>query len=86
MRPEAIDFIKTKVIEDILSRVFKFVQEKQALDKQRKTWNLQRSQNKVAEARARRTMWKFTTQKDTLRSRLGAVFDEFGDEMEHDEG
>ena len=31
-------------------------------------------------------MWKFTTTKDTLRSRLGAVFDEFGDEVEHDEG
>lgn len=50
------------------------------MDKKRKTWNLKQSQTKVQQARERRTMWKFTTTKETLRSRLGQVFTSFGDE------
>jgi hypothetical protein len=70
-----VAFIKKEVIGTIFLRAFKLIQQKQEFEKKRKTWNLKQSQTKVQQARERRTMWKFTTSKETLRSRLSQVFD-----------
>lgn len=78
--PQSVDFIKSEIIDTILTRVFKFVQQTQEMEKQRKTWNLKQSQTKVEKARERRTMWKLTNKNESLRSKLDQIFAQFGDE------
>ena len=48
---EKVEFIRKVFLKPLLSRVFKFVDEKQAMDSKRKTWNLKHQVSQVEDFR-----------------------------------
>lgn len=56
---EKTAFIKDVFIKPLMSRVFKFVDEKQAMESKRKTWNLKHQETQVAHIRKQKTNWEY---------------------------
>ena len=60
-----------------MSRVFKFVDEKQSMDNKRKTWNLKHQVSRVEDFRRQKINWEYQpTQEKSLRERMDALFEE----------
>ena len=55
------DFVKSEIVEGLMTRVFKFISENYEMEKKRKTWNLKKSQSVLEQAKERRTLWKFNS-------------------------
>lgn len=53
------EFITNVFIKPLLGRVFKFIDEKKALESKRKTWNLKHQEKEVSKARQQRTQWEY---------------------------
>ena len=76
-------------INPLLSRVFKFIDEKQAMDSKRKTWNLKHQVEQVEDLKRQKNNWEYhTSKKSSLQSRMKAIFQEHeiesGNFEEHD--
>ena len=64
---EKVKFIQSAFIKPLLNRVFKFINEKQAMDSKRKTWNLKHQVEQVEDLKRKKINLEYhSTQKSTL--------------------
>ena len=62
-------------MKPLLSRVFKFLSEKQEMDSKRKTWNLKHNLEQVEDLKRKKTNWDYhSSQKSSLKARMDALF------------
>ena len=77
---EKTQFIQKLFIKPLLSRVFKFIDEKQAMESKRKTWNLKHQLEQVQTLKQKKSDWEYhPSQQSSLKSRMDALFREHED-------
>ena len=74
---QKVKFIQQVFIKPLLSRVFKFIDEKQEMDSKRKTWNLKHKVEQVEDLKRQKQNWEYHSyQKSSLQARMQAIFQE----------
>ena len=72
-------FVQIEILDKIINRVFKLIEEKKALETKRKTWNLKRYEERVESIKKKRAEWEFKPEVSVpLRDRFGAIFEKYG--------